>query len=284
MLELNKVYYEPNQVTLEKLDDDLIDLTVTSPPYDDIKESLNIVNNKIVKNYNIIPHSRDYDGYDWDIKRLAELLYLKTKRGGVVVWIMKDPVVKSSESLASCYTRIIFQEAGFITHDTMIFEKHNFSNPCKNRFHDIFEYMYIFSKGKPKTFNSINDRENKYAGQTTYGKNTVRQKDGTLKERVKKVYTDFGRRFNIFKYKVGTASGDDKTAFKHPAIFPLQLAQDHINIWSNSGDLIYDPFMGSGTVALASLKLNRNYIGSEISKKYGRIIEKRLSDYLAMKK
>lgn len=272
-------FNENNLITLSKLPDNSIDLIVTSPPYDDIIQILSIDKGTICKKYETKSALRNYKGYSWDIQALVKLIYQKLKPGGVVVWVMKDPVVNKSETLSSCYTRIIFHDEGFITHDTMIFEKHNFSNPCKNRFHDVFEYKFIFSKGIPKTFNPIMDREVKYAGQTTYGKNTVRLKDGSLKERAKKIYAELGKRFNIFKYKVGTASGDDKITFKHPAPFPLQLALDHINIWSNPSDTVYDPFSGSGTVGIACAMLNRNFIGSEVSKSYCDIFKKRLTNY-----
>ena len=72
----------------------------------------------------------------------------------------------------------------------------------------------------------------------------------------------------------------DKIAYQHSAIFPEQLANDHIISWSNENDLVYDPFMGSGTTAKMAILNKRNWIGSEISKEYCEIAEKRINENL----
>ncbi len=92
-------------------------------------------------------------------------------------------------------------------------------------------------------------------------------------------YAEFGRRTNIWEYGIGKGqSTKDDVAFQHPAIFPEQLANDHILSWSNENDLIYDPFMGSGTTAKMAILNNRKYIGSEISEDYINIIETRIKE------
>jgi site-specific DNA-methyltransferase (adenine-specific) len=72
-------------------------------------------------------------------------------------------------------------------------------------------------------------------------------------------------------------STKDIVAFEHPAIFPEELAVRHVVSWTKENDLIYDPFMGSGTSAKAAIQLKRNWIGSEIDKGYCDVCEKRLS-------
>ena len=62
----------------------------------------------------------------------------------------------------------------------------------------------------------------------------------------------------------------------HPAPFPLELPQKFINLYSYKGDLILDPFLGSGTTSVAAKQLNRNYVGYEINKKYVDIANQRL--------
>jgi site-specific DNA-methyltransferase (adenine-specific) len=139
--------------------------------------------------------------------------------------------------------------------------------------------MFVFSKGKPKIFNSIKDRKNIYGGQVgSWGKNTSRQKDGTMVERKKKVIEEFGQRYNVWTYKTSKNGQEDEIAYKHPAIFPIQLVKDHIISWTNEGDIIYDPFMGSGTTAKAAVQTKRLYLGSEISEEYYEIIKKRLEN------
>lgn len=256
-MEINVNYNESNLVTMARMPDNFIDLTVTSPPYDDL---------------------RTYNGYSFEFEKVAKELFRVTKDGGVVVWNVNDSTIDGSESLTSFKQAIYFVEVcGFKLHDTMIYEKNSMSMPDKNRYYNCFEYMFVFSKGKPKTTNLIEDRKNRWAGTSSFGERSQRQKDGSLKKNGKGVVKDFGARFNIWRYNTGAGySTKDEIAFEHPAIFPEKLAYDHIRSWSNENDLVYDCFMGSGTTAKACISANRNWIGSEISKEYCEIIEKRL--------
>ena len=258
MIEINKNYNENCLETMKRMEDNFVDLTVTSPPYDNL---------------------RTYTGEaEWNFevfKEIAKELYRVTKFGGVVVWVVGDATIKGSESGTSFKQALYFKEIGFDLHDTMIYQKNNFSNPSKTRYHQIFEYMFIFSKGKPKTFNPICDRKNIYAGESCKGKNRKRIFNGEFDDRPKKNYKEFGMRYNIWK---GNTSGQENMCkeIAHPATFPYWLAKDHILSWSNEGDIVYDPFMGSGTTAKMSILNNRNWVGSEISSEYCKIIEERV--------
>ena len=255
-MEINKIYNENCIDTMAKMPDNFINLTVTSPPYDKL---------------------RDYNGYSFPFEDIAKELYRVTKEGGVVVWVVNDSTKNGSESLTSFRQAIYFKEIGFNVHDTMIYAKSNYIPLTHNRYEQQFEYMFVFSKGKPKTFNPLM-KENKQVGQIkggTFRQNKdekgARHKDiGVAKESIKP---------NIWFYNVGMAnSTKDKIAFNHSAIFPEQLAQDHILSWSNENDLIYDPFMGSGTTAKMAILNNRKFIGSEISEEYCKIIETRIKE------
>ena len=249
--ELNQTHNENCLDTMARMPAGLIDLTVTSPPYDNL---------------------RDYNGYSFNFEAIAAELYRVTKDGGVVVWVVGDSTVKGSESGTSFRQALHFKKLGFNLHDTMIYQKHNFSNPSSNRYHQIFEFMFLLSRGKPATFNPIKDRRNIEANKVgSWGKNTSRQQDGSFVERAKKVNTEFGMRYNIWRIKTEMRP-------LHPAPFPEALANDHILTWSHPGDVVYDPFMGSGTTAKMAVLNNRNYIGSEISKEYSDISVKRLAD------
>jgi site-specific DNA-methyltransferase (adenine-specific) len=267
MIELNKIYNENCLDTLAKIKDNTIDLTITSPPYDDLR----------TYNDHIKGNKTEFNGYSFDFENIARELYRTTKKGGVVVWVVGDGTENGSETGTSFRQALFFKEIGFKLHDTMIYMKNNFSNPSSTRYHQIFEYMFVFSKGKPNTFNSIKDRKNIYAGVVPWGKNTVTQKDGTKIERPKKAYSDYGQRYNIWKYKTSKNGQEDEIAYQHPAIFPLQLVKDHVISWSNENDLVYDPFMGSGTTARGCKQLNRNFIGSELNPDYVKIAEERLT-------
>jgi len=228
-----------------------IDMVLTSPPYDE---------------------QRDYKGYIFEFEKIAKELYRVVKDGGVVIWVVGDQTKKGSESGTSFRQALFFMEVGFNLNDTMIYYKNNPMPTSGNRYHQHFEYMFCFSKGVPKTFNPIME-ETIYKGLANM-KN--RGKEGTLN--YKKVpRTDSKKIGNVFSYSIGGGiSTKDKIAYNHPAIFPEKLAIDHIRTWSNEGDIVYDPFMGSGTTAKISMLLKRQYIGSEISKEYTTVINKRL--------
>lgn len=256
----NQIYCNDNVAFLKGLEGETIDLTVTSPPYDDL---------------------RLYNGYQLDLEGLIEELYRVTKKGGVVVWVVGDKTKNGSESGTSFRTALKFLDTGWKLHDTMIYEKNTSSFPARrngNRYTQIFEYMFVFSKGKPKTSNLICDKPNKYAGHTNWGKNTIRGVDGELKDagNIKPVPSHSPRN-NIWRYVVGGGyATKDKFAHEHPAIFPEQLAEDHILSWSNEGDLVFDPFCGSGTTMKMAKLNNRDYIGVDISEEYCQLARKRV--------
>jgi len=236
--------------------DECIDLTVTSPPYDNL---------------------RDYKGYTFDFETIAKELYRITKPGGVVVWIVADATINGSETGTSFRQALYFKDVcGFKLHDTMIYKKKSTIFPDTNRYYQVFEYMFVFSKGTPKTFNLIRDRRNLGFGNAIG--HSDRQKDGTLKERRKgKIIPKLGVRFNIWEYSTGCGnSAQDEIAFQHPAIFPEQLAADHIISWSNPGDIVLDPMCGSGTTCKMALKLGRRFIGIDIAEEYCEIARKRV--------
>lgn len=243
---------------MKTISDNSIDLTVTSPPYDNL---------------------RTYNGYSFDFENIAKELFRITKKGGVVVWVVGDQTIKGSESGTSFKQALYFKEIGFNLHDTMIYRKKALSFPDFNRYYQCFEYMFILSKGKPKTTNLINDRINKCANDKVSG--NYRDVDGTMKPMNGKIkgnkVKEKGIRWNIWEYDVGWGKSYTEKYLKgHPAIFPERLAQDHIISWSNENDTVLDPFMGSGTTGKMCKLLNRNFIGIEISKEYFEIAKARI--------
>jgi len=234
-----------------------VELTVTSPPYDNL---------------------RSYEGTcQWNEniwKQVIDRLYKITCNGGCVVWIVNDATIKGSETGTSFKQALYFKEVGFNLHDTMIWNKENCAAiGSLNRYESIFEYMFIFSKGKPKTTNLIMDSLNKRAGEMQHS--SIRQKDGTVRKTSqygKRVIANFGRRQNIWKIFPAKSLKERL----HPAPFPEQLANDHILSWSNGNDTIFDPFMGSGTTGKMAKLNNRSFIGIELVKKYFDIAKERI--------
>jgi len=263
----NKIYNEDCLVTMAKMTDNFIDLTVTSPPYD------------ICRTYDnkIGGYKDEYNGYTFPFEEIAKELYRVTTKGGVVVWVVGDSCIQGDETGNSFRQALFFKECGFNLFDTMIYSKPpRGAVGNNNTYWQAFEYMFVFSKGKPKTINLLKDRMNKEARNGDTG--TKRLTNGDLLHLKRGGYEKYGRRTNIWEYNIGKGhSTKDNIAHEHPAIFPEKLARDHIYTWSNVGDLVYDPMMGSGTVAKMAIQLGRDYIGSEINKKYCNIAEKRIS-------
>jgi site-specific DNA-methyltransferase (adenine-specific) len=233
-MEVNKIYNENCLDTMARMPDGFVDLTVTSPPYDNL---------------------RKYNGYSFDFEAVAKELFRVTKQCGVVVWVVNDSTKNGSESLTSFRQAIYFKEIGFNVHDTMIYAKNSYMP---------FEYMFVFSKfvfskGKPKTFNPLMIPS--LTAGTKKNRGGSKANENTYAERLRDEKTIVNAE-KIWFYDVGK---NDKTT--HNAPFPEQLANDHIISWSNEGDLVYDPFMGSGTTAKMAILNNRNWIGSEISPK-----------------
>ena len=239
---------------LKELESESIDLTVTSPPYDNL---------------------RTYNGYSFDFETIAEQLFRVTKPGGVVVWIVSDGTENGSETGTSFRQALFFKEIGFNIHDTMIWKKESCAFPEETRYYPNFEYMFVFSKGRPKTINLIADRKNLWGGCKVHG--TFREADGSLKERSRTwkevVCKDYGVRFNVWEI-----SSEKQNKTGHPAVFPQKIVADHITSWSNAGDVVLDPFLGSGTTALVARSMNRKFIGFEISKEYFEIAKKRIDE------
>lgn len=249
MIAMNSLYNMDCVEGMKMLPECCIDLTVTSPPYDNL---------------------RTYNGYEWDFETTAKELYRVTKPGGVVVWIVNDSTVKGDESGTSFSQALYFKKVGFRLHDTMIWIKDGGgaigSNKCYTQ---NFEYMFILSKGAPKTINLIYDKPNLSFGVDKSGVGR-RKTNGAKKVEKRKAAKEFSRRNNWW-YIPPQKGG------KHPAVFPERLAEDHIKSWSNSGDVVLDPFMGSGTTAKMALLNDRNYIGFEISEEYCKIAQERLN-------
>lgn len=258
-----KLYNDDCIAVLNDMQADSVDLIVTSPPYD----SLRTYDNKC----------------EWDFEKftqVADELYRVIKDGGVVVWIVNDQTVDGSETGTSFRQALYFKDIGFNIHDTMIWNKNNFSFPDNLRYGASFEYMFIFSKGKPKTVYKIRDRYNEYCGTTVHG--TSRNPDGTTFRKSnhnKSIIPEYGERFNIWNIPP-----EKHNISNHPAVFSVQLAHDHIISWSKEGDVVLDPFMGSGTTGVATIQLHRKFIGIEINRDYFDYAKQRIESTTISKK
>ncbi len=254
---INKIIPGDCVKIMKIIPDESIDFAITSPPYDNL---------------------RTFKGYDFNFEVIAKELYRILKSGGVLVWIVGDATIKGSETGTSFRQALYFKDVcGFNLHDTMIYEKAGEPYPGVNRYTNVFEYMFVLSKGKPKTINLIKDKKNKWAGQSTFGSTSNRNKDGSIRVEGKRIINEYGIRTNIWRYANGYGYGQtDDIAYKHPATFPEKLAKDHILTWTNDGDIVIDPMCGSGTACKMALLNKRKYIGIDVAQEYVELATKRL--------
>lgn len=259
MSNMKQGLFEANCIDfMQALPEGCVDLTVTSPPYDSL---------------------RDYKGYEFDFESIADGLHRITAEGGIVVWVVGDKI-NGGRSLTSFRQGIYFQEIGFSMHDVMIYQKKNTPFMRSNAYTNCFEFMFILSKGKPRTFNPIQEDTVRHGFEMLVhnkGADGVNRK--SLKELKKKK-----TRTNIWAYAVGMGgTTSDKVAFQHPAVFPEKLAEDHILSWTNPGDLVFDPMCGSGTTCKMAMINQRRFIGVDISGEYIEIAKQRLGPYWNLK-
>jgi DNA modification methylase len=252
MLMKNRIYVAECVEFMSKMNDEIIDLTITSPPYDNL---------------------RDYNGYTFDVEKIAKQLYRVTKIGGIVVWVVGDRIKNGNKSLTSFRQALIFQDIGFNVHDVMIYKKKNTPFMRSNAYTNAYEFMFIFSKGSPKTFNPIKEPTVRQGFEMLVEN---KKADGINKKVLGKLNSE-KTKTNIWEYAVGLGgTTTDRIAFRHPAVFPERLAVDHILSWSNEEDLIFDPMCGSGTTLKMAYLNNRNFLGCDISEEYVKISKERL--------
>lgn len=247
---LGRIVCGDNTEVLSGFPDACIDLVVTSPPYDDL---------------------RTYGGHSWNFETLAAQLVRVLKPGGVIVWVVADETKDGNESGTSMRQALHFQSLGLNLHDTMVYEKAG-TGACGSNlaYWQTWEFMFVLAKGRPNAVNRLKT-QNLSAGVKTTPRTVAignRDSDGV------RVVEDEGVRANIWRYNVNKY-GMENTG--HPAPFPIALAKDHVASWSNPGDVILDPFAGSGTTLKAAKELNRQWCGIEINPEYCAIAEARLS-------
>ncbi|MCH5238447.1 MAG: site-specific DNA-methyltransferase [Muribaculaceae bacterium] len=259
----NKVYNGCSEEVLKKIEDNSIDLVMTSPPYDDLRRYL-------------------AEKSSWNFKvfqNIADELIRVLKDGGVIVWNVNDKTEGGSETGTSFRQALYFMERGLKLNDTMIWMK---PNPCPSfdhlpRYTQSFEYMYIFSKGTPKTFNPALIQ---CKSGSRHDKSTMRNGGGEYGTRdLDYIVNSHQVDYNVWEIAVAPNKKSfevDGEQLKHSAVFPYELPFRHIQTWTNEGDVVLDPFAGSGTTLLAARDLNRKYIGIEMSEKYHKMINIRL--------
>ena len=255
--EPNTIYCGDSAVLLADMPSNFVDLTVTSPPYDNLRE---------------------YNGFALDWHTIIRELYRVTKPGGVVVWVVADGTNDKGSRTGTFFKQALyFMEEGFNLHQRLFYEKGG-PPPDPTRYEETIEEMFVFSVGRPNTIHLLMDKRNRWAGVGGFGQHRIREADGNLGDRPRKITGEFGKRTSVWRYNTGKGyTTKDDYAFTHPAMFPEALARDHILSWSNPGDLVLDPFVGSGTVPKMAKQNGRHYIGIDISDEYCQLARQRVA-------
>lgn len=249
---MTKLFVGDNvEVMRREVPDNSVQLTVTSPPYDNL---------------------RKYNGFTWDFPAVAKELYRVTKPGGVVVWVVADATVNGSETGTSFRQALYFKECGFNLHDTMVYAKSSYMPKTHNRYEQAFEYVFVLSKGRPSVFNPL--MVPCVTAGTKRNRAGAKQHEAEYAERAREEWTTVNsekQHPNVFFYDVGK---NDKTI--HNAPFPEELVRDNVRSWSNPGDTVLDPFLGSGTTGKMAAQLGRFFIGVDISPEYVELARTRI--------
>lgn len=237
-MQINRIYNENCLETMKKMEDNSIDLVVTSPPYYNAREYVEY---------------KDVDDYMNKMKTIFSSLYNKVKESRMVV-VNISPVLVPRENRNSQSYRIplpfyfvpMMEEIGYEFLEDIIWEKPNGAVPNRNggffqhrkplayKPNVVTEYVLVFKKKSDKLI------------------------DHFLKNET--VEGDY-EKTNIWRIQ-------PETRVKHLAPYPQKLVENIVKYYSYKDELVYDPFMGSGTTAVVCEKLDRNFLGSEIHKEY----------------
>jgi site-specific DNA-methyltransferase (adenine-specific) len=257
-LPLNKIICGDAVEELKKIPNNSIDILVTSPPYDGI---------------------RKYNGFNYDLHATGKEIYRVLKDGGVAIMVIQDQTKNFGKTLTSFRTIVDWVDnIGFKLFETVIYRKYGAEGAWWNkRFRVDHEYMPIFLKGeRPQYFNKDPLKiPSKHGGKTMTGGGTRLTNGIRIPTRAITI-NPMKCRGTIWEYM--TAGDGTRLKHKHPATFPDKLPYDFIQCFCPPNGVVLDPFIGSGTTALAAIELDRNYIGIDISKEYCDLARRRIKE------
>jgi DNA modification methylase len=242
---------------MQSLRNDHVPLTVTSPPYDDI---------------------RNYGGHHFDFEAIAKELWRVTAPGGVVCWHVQDQIIDGSESCTTDRHTLFFRELGFRIYQRIYVVALNYRRSPR-RYYRQTSIALVLSKGRPDTVHLLRDRRTINAGRLSVGGLTYRERDGSFKRLRPKVNPSHGVRGDCWVYNVGGSNtSQDRYAFAQGALMPERLARDLIRTYSKSNDLVLDPMGGAATTPKMALLNYRRYLAFEPWDKAFAIAERRMRD------
>ena len=288
MIELNKIYPESNLETMQRIESNSIDMVLTSPPYANAR----------AKTYGGI----DADDYiNWFIP-IAKEIYRILKPTGSFILNIGDNTIDGETHLYTFEIPIVLKrEIGFKFIDPLIWHKKTTPpGKFKNRFKDGWEFCFHFSKTLDIKFNPYAVAEkttqvsidralrhkDTHIMKSTTGSGFNNPNKNLKERRNRQTGSGFGTDDNYMDslemalpMNVIYCSPETRN-MNHSAPFPIEIPVFFIKAFTDENDIIYDPFLGSGTTAEAALRLNRKFIGSEIKTEYVSTANNRIKEHL----
>jgi site-specific DNA-methyltransferase (adenine-specific) len=263
----NKLFLGDCEKELKLIQENSVDLIFTSPPYADQRKST----------YGGI-HPSDY--VEWFLPKTAELLRV-LKPTGTFVLNIKEKVVDGERSTYVMELILAMRKQGWLWTEEFIWHKKNcYPGKWPNRFRDAWERLLQFNK--TKKFKMY--QEEVMVPMGDWAKTRLNKLSETDKRRAESaVGSGFGKNISnwLVRDKAFPANvlhlATECSNKKHSATFPEGLPEWFIKLFSQEGDIVLDPFMGSGTTNIVANRMLRNSIGVEIEPEYYKMVKEQLA-------
>jgi site-specific DNA-methyltransferase (adenine-specific) len=268
-MELNKIYQGDSLELLKQLPDNSIDLVITSPPYSTLKV--------YIDNPGIL--ADDY--VNWFIPYCKEIERVIKPTGSFILNINDKVENGFRHPYVFDLISTLHKETGLKMFERLFWNKLK-SLPNRARFGDRVEYIFWFAKEKDFQFYLDEMR-------TEYSEQSVKRMKKPLKKRFARTEGDDNIDYKDWAPNpkgalpttlVNISSESKRIADNHVAVYPIDLVSYFIKGSTQKGGVVLDPFMGSGTTAVAAKQLGRNYIGFELQQDYIDVANKRIAEYV----
>lgn len=265
---INEVICSDCEKVFLEIPDNSIDLIITSPPYADSRK-------------NTYGGISPEDYVSWFIP-ISEQMYRILKPTGSFILNIKEKVVNGERHTYVIKLILEMRNQGWLWTEEYIWHKKN-SYPGKwpNRFRDSWERLLHFTKNR--NFKMFQDEVRVPIGEWAADRlNNLSNTDSIRDE--SKVSSGFGKNVSNWigrdtVYPTNVLHIATETSNRnHSAVFPVQIPEWFIKLFTEKGDLVLDPFIGSGTTAVAAIKLGRNYIGIENNEEFCKLSRKRIAE------
>lgn len=253
------IIYNKSSELMSELPDGSIDLMVTSPPYNiNIKYGNKWSNRKIIKSKG---KKYDDDMSEYEYKKMLEKVFCETKRvlkkNGSIFLNLKSRYL-GEELLPPFWVLDYFKDMYL---KNIIIWNFDWGGATEKRFASRYEFIFFLTKNNKEWKFNLNDI-----------------KIPSVNYRPDRYKTQLKNPSDV--WRIPLVSGNSSERTEHPAQYPEKLIERIIKVATNPGDIVLDPFMGSGTTAVVAKKLNRHYVGYEIYRDYVDITNQRVDNLI----